>query len=111
MDWCPSDAPRGSTTRRAHRHTPSAGVTCYPGILQKGKAIYFAHPIFTQYHENAPLWCKTLILNALDLLLPEPLLRHNGPSTLQATINDQPGRQRWVAHLLHYIPERRGQRA
>ncbi|HWQ54188.1 MAG TPA: hypothetical protein VN442_10925, partial [Bryobacteraceae bacterium] len=26
-----------------------------------------------------------------------------------AAINDQPRENRWVLHLLHYIPERRGQ--
>jgi hypothetical protein len=37
------------------------------------------------------------------------LLRHRGPTTLRATVNAQPGEKRWVVHLLHYIPERRGQ--
>ncbi len=93
----------------SHRHTPSAGQVGYPGIIRNGNAIYFAHPIFGQYHANAPRWCKTLFLNALDLLLPEPLLRHGGPSTIVATLNEQPAENRQVAHLLHYIPERRSQ--
>jgi hypothetical protein len=32
----------------------------------------------------------------------------NAPSTLIATVNDQPDAKRLVLHLLHYIPERRG---
>ena len=77
--------------------------------LSKGSAIYFANPIFTEYNAVAPRWEKQLFLNALDLLLPDPLVRHNGPTTLQVTINEQPAEKRWIIHLLHYIPERRSQ--
>jgi hypothetical protein len=93
----------------SHRQTPSSGEAVYPGIMRTGNVIYFAHPIFTQYNENAPHWCKTLLLNAIDLLLPQPLVKHNGPSTLQVTINAQKSKNRWVMHCLHYIPERRSQ--
>jgi hypothetical protein len=70
--------------------------------------IYFAHPVFTQYNQNTPGWCKKLVLNALGLLLPDPLVRHEGPSTLLITLNEQAQHNRRVLHLLHYIPERRG---
>jgi len=93
----------------SHRHTPSSGKVGYPGILKKGRAIYFVHPIFRQYDQNAPLWCKTLFLNALKMLLPEPLVRTDGPSTLFVTLNAQPREKRLVLHLLHYVPERRSQ--
>ncbi|HLH72314.1 MAG TPA: beta-galactosidase, partial [Chloroflexota bacterium] len=90
------------------RQTPSSGRVGGPGIVQNGRAIYFSHPIFSQYHQNAPRWCKTLLLNALKLLLPEPLLRHSGPSTLFAALNEQAAEHRWILHALHCIPERRG---
>ena len=93
----------------SHRHTPSRGREGYPGIVQRASCIYFAHPIFTQYTQNAPRWCKTLFLNALDRLLPDPLLRLEAPSTTLTALNAQEEEKRWVLHLLHYIPERRGQ--
>jgi len=93
----------------SHRQTPSSGQAGPPAIVQRGRTIYFAHPIFTQYSRNAPRWCKALFLNALGLLLPEPLVRHDGPTTLQVTVNEQAAEHRWVVHLLHYIPERRSQ--
>ena len=93
----------------SHQQTPSSGQAGGPAIVQRGRTIYFAHPIFCQYDRNAPRWCKTLFLNALDILLPEPLLRHGGPTTLRATVNEQAAETRWVVHLLHYIPERRSQ--
>jgi hypothetical protein len=92
----------------SHRQTPSAGEPGDPGIVRNGNAIYFASPIFKQYHQNAPLWCKRLLLNALEMLLPDPLVRHRGPSTLFVTLTGQPAHNRWIVHLLHYIPERRG---
>lgn len=93
----------------SHRHTPSAGKPGNPAVVRNGNAIYFSSPIFTIYQKTAPLWCKRLLLNALDLLLPDPLVRHQGPSTLLVTLNEQSAQQRQVLHLLHYIPERRGE--
>ena len=36
-------------------------------------------------------------------------MRHDGPSSLLTALNEQPAESRWVVHLLHYVPERRGQ--
>lgn len=92
----------------SHRHAPSTGKRGYPGIVKNGRSIYFAHPVFTQYNRNAPLWVKRLVLNAVDMILPEPLLQIEAPSTALATLNEQPAEKRRVLHLLHYVPERRG---
>ncbi|NWG22717.1 MAG: beta-galactosidase trimerization domain-containing protein [Chloroflexi bacterium] len=92
----------------SHRQTPSSGITRGPAIVRRGSAIYFSQPVFSQYAQNAPRWCKRLVLNAIALLLPEPLLRHDGPGTLFATLMEQPAEHRRVIHLLHYVPERRG---
>jgi len=93
----------------SHRHTPSAGEIVYPGAVKNGNAIYFAHPIFTQYNQNAPRWCKRLFLNALEMLLPDPLVRIEAPTTALTALNEQATQDRLVLHLLHYVPERRGQ--
>lgn len=93
----------------SHRHTPSSGEKSYPGVVKKGRVIYFAHPIFAQYQNNAPRWCKQLVANAIDLFLPEKLVHVEGPSSLLTSLNEQSQEARRVLHLLHYIPERRGQ--
>lgn len=93
----------------SHRQTPSSGREVQPGIVRNGRCIYFSSPIFSQYNDNAPRWCKQLVLNALELLLPEPLVQHDGPSTLQVTLTEQAGQGRWILHLLHFIPERRSE--
>jgi len=93
----------------SHRHTPSAGEVGYPGIVKNGQSVYFMHPVFSQYAKNAPRWVKQLVANVLNVLLPEPILQLDAPSTTLSTVNAQPKENRWVVHLLHYIPERRGQ--
>lgn len=92
----------------SHKHTPSSGKPGYPGVVKAGRVVYFAHPVFTQYARQAPLWCKTAVLNALGLLLPDALVQHNGPSSMISAVNEQATRKRHVLHLLHYVPERRG---
>ena len=92
----------------SHRHTPSTGKPGYPGVVGKGRCLYFMHPVFEQYHANAPRWAKALIGNAINRLLPEPVLRVDGPSTLAATLTEQASQNRYIIHLLHYVPERRG---
>ena len=93
----------------SHYHTPAEGPADYPGVVQNGGCLYFMHPVFTQYHQNAPLWCKRLVGNALARLLPEPLVKTTAPSAAVVTLNAQPAQNRLVVHLLHYVPERRGQ--
>jgi hypothetical protein len=92
----------------SHRHTPSAGRPGYPGVVRNGRAIYFMHPLFAQYHQNAPRWCKQLVLNAVAELLPDPLVRTSLPSAGLVSVNEQAADRRLVVHLLHYVPERRG---
>lgn len=92
----------------SHRHTPSTNQVGYPAVVQKGKVIYFMHPIFTQYGQNAPLWCKKLVLNAVESLLPDALIKVEGPSTILTALNEQKKSNRLIVHLLHYIAERRG---
>ena len=76
-------------------------------MLRNGRVVYFVHPVFEQYQISAPRWCKQLVANALALLLPRPLIVHDGPTTLRIAVNAQRNPARWVLHCLHYIPERR----
>jgi len=92
----------------SHRHTPSSGKPGYPGVVKNGRAVYFMHPLFAQYQQNAPRWCKQIVLNAISLLLVDPLVRTSLPSAGLVSVNEQPRERRYVVHLLHYVPERRG---
>ncbi|MGI5893489.1 MAG: beta-galactosidase trimerization domain-containing protein [Candidatus Merdivicinus sp.] len=91
----------------SHRYTPSAKGEPYPAVLQKGGVILFGHPIFEQYRKNAPFWCKKLISNAIDLLLGERIVQHDGPSTMTISVLDQPEENRTNLHILSYVPVRK----
>ena len=91
----------------SHRQSPSSGEAGAAAIVKRESVIYFSSPIFTQYYHNAPRWCRTLFSNALDMLLPQPIVKHGGPSTLEVMINEQAAQNRLALHLLHYIPIRR----
>ena len=88
----------------SHRHTPSCSEVGTPAITRLGFAVYFSHPIFTLYDEKHPKWCKEIVKDALQLLLPEKILETNGPTTMVSTVNEQPTKKRYVLHALHYIP-------
>ncbi|MHB1294584.1 MAG: beta-galactosidase trimerization domain-containing protein [Anaerolineae bacterium] len=96
----------------SHQHTPPdpEHPNVNPAITRSaaGNVIYLAHPIFQGYRRQAPLWYKSLFLAALQMLLPDPLVTCQAPSTAQVTLTRQEAQGRTIAHLLHYIPERRG---
>ncbi len=88
----------------SHRHTPSSHQKGYAGVVESGNCIYFMHPVFTTYYKKHPKWCKEIIKDALERVLPDPVLTHNGPTTLVTTLNIQEEKNRYILHALHYIP-------
>ncbi len=91
----------------SHRYTPSAKGEEYPAALSNGNVILFSHPVFKQYRSNAPLWCKKLISNAIDVLMSDRIVRHDGPSTMTVSVLDQADKKRTNLHILTYIPVRK----
>lgn len=89
----------------SHFHAPAEKESGYPEIVQNGNIIYFAHPIFAMYHEHGVRAYKLLVLNCLERLLPEKLVRTNAPATARINLNYQTSHDRYVAHVMHYIPE------
>lgn len=93
----------------SHQHAPSSGKVGYPAITQKGNVIYFSHPIFQLYRKNAAKWCKLMVKDAIELLLEDKLVSHNGPSTMNTALNRQEKENRDILHVLHYITEKRSE--
>lgn len=82
-------------------------------VTQRGRVIYFASPIFHAYRTYGNSVYKALLLNALHILLPDPLLQTGLPSGGEATVLSQaagPSAERLVCHLIYYVPQRRATR-
>jgi hypothetical protein len=89
------------------RPPKSAQLTRYAAATLNADATvgYVSYPIFGAFarHGNYPF--RLLIRNLLEKLLPEPLLRVGGPTSLETSVTRQ-GR-RTIVHLLYYPVERR----
>ncbi|HHV95608.1 MAG TPA: beta-galactosidase [Clostridiaceae bacterium] len=91
----------------SHNQTPVEKDSGYPAIVKRGNIIYFAYPIFSMYKEHGMKAYKQLVDNSLKLLLKDKIVETNAPTTAHININYQPAYDRYIAHILHYIPERR----
>ncbi len=92
----------------SHQQTPSSGRESRPAITLREGVLYFSHPVFTIYRKKGPIWVKKMVLNGIRMLI-DPIIFHDGPSTLRISVNSQKKENRWVIHLLHYIPEKRSE--
>jgi hypothetical protein len=91
----------------SHSHTPAAAPSDWPGAVQHGRVITFAHPLFGMYTRHSARVYRQLVLNAIARLLPRPLLRTDAPTTAQVMLTCQPAANRRIVHVLHYLPQRR----
>ncbi len=91
----------------SHFQTPVERKSEYPGIIRNENIIYISHPIFSMYRKHGMKAYKQLILNCLNLLIPDKQIQTNAPTTAHINLNHQPEQHRFVLHILHYIPERR----
>ena len=93
----------------SHLQTPVSGKEGAPGAVCNSSVLYFRHPLFAIYAKKAPPWVRAIVQDAVRELLGQPIVSHNGPQTLLATLNHQPSEKRHVLHLLHYVPVRKSQ--
>jgi hypothetical protein len=84
---------------------PPSQPTEYSAVVATSNTIYFATPIFRTYARFGYSFYRDLVGSSLRRLLAEPLVKAEGPTTMQVTVTDQS--QRRIVHLLNYIPERR----
>jgi hypothetical protein len=93
----------------SHNQTPSADETPYLAASVNGNTAYISFPVFrlfAQYGNQSHRW---LVGNLLKLLLPELLLKVEGPTGMETSVMRQAGENRTIVHLLFYTPERRAQ--
>lgn len=85
---------------------PPSQPTEYAAAVQTSNTIYLSTPIFRTYARYAYVFDRNLVGFCLGKLLPNPLIKAKGPSTMEITLTRQPGR--FIVHLLNYVPQRRG---
>ncbi|MBI3991419.1 MAG: alpha-L-fucosidase [Candidatus Omnitrophica bacterium] len=89
----------------SHFQTPPCKNSGLPAVTINGNIVYIASPVFKAYKLHGCHSYRQLVENVLDLLMPDKILKAELPSTCQATVTEQ--KNRWITHLIHYIPERR----
>ena len=92
-----------------HVQTPVEKESKYPAIVMNKNIIYFAHPIFSIYQESNMRAYRQILINCLNILYSERIVYSNAPSTAEIIINFQPKKNRYILHILHFIPERRSE--
>lgn len=91
----------------SHQQTPGDQVSPYAAAVRRGNVAYIAYPIFSAFAAHGNLPYKLLVRNVLNLLLPEPLVQVEAPSSTEVSVMRQSEQGRTVVHLLQYCPERR----
>ena len=91
----------------SHNQTPPDKLSPYAAVVQNGRVITFAFPIFTAYGKHASLPYRQLLGNCIARLVPEPLIRDEGPAHLETTVVQKNGRI--VVHLISFCPARRAE--
>jgi hypothetical protein len=92
----------------SHQHTPDARPSEFPGATLTRNVAYFAHPIFTCYRELGQPLYRDLVQDALRALRGAPSVETNLPTTGRVSLMKQGEQNRYVLHLLHAVPVKRG---
>ncbi len=89
----------------SHAQTPPAHPTKFSAATMLGRTAYISFEVFSAFARHAYPPYRSLVGNILDLLLPQPLLRVDGPTGLESTVTRQ--MDRTIVHLIWYSIERR----
>jgi hypothetical protein len=89
-----------------HGYTPPAQANGYPGVLQRGRVICFAAPLFGAFGAAAYPEYREVIGECIRRLMPDPVLRIGGPVHLESSLRQR--EHMAVAQVLSYLPSRQG---
>ena len=91
----------------SHGQTPVDRPAGYPEATRNGRIVYFAHPLFGMFRRYGTRVYKDMVLDAIESVLGDKLVKTNAPTSAHVVLNYQPKQKRNVLHILHYIPEAR----
>lgn len=94
----------------SHQYTPyKLEDTESPGAIKKGRIVYLAHQICTQYYLKGAKLHREYLINALKLIYKNPVLTvENLPSCGRVHLVNQEIQNRMILHLLYAPPILRG---
>ena len=90
----------------SHQYSPLEKPTNEPLIVQNGRVIYIARPLFSDYAMVSRRPHRHIIDACIRRLLPQPWVgQHNLPVTAIVTVRAQGNDL--IVHILNYVPQRR----
>jgi hypothetical protein len=87
-----------------HDYTPESQISKYSAIIQNGKVMTFALPLFETYGKYASPNIRILIGNCIKRLI-EPKVTADGTSFMEAVLMESENAK--AVHLISFCPERR----
>ncbi|MFD1430362.1 alpha-amylase family protein [Lacticaseibacillus mingshuiensis] len=94
---------REGKTFISHQHAPATEKAGQPALWRYDNTFTLTHPLFTIYAQYRPAWLKVIFRDLLRLALPNQLVHHDGPATLQVYVNGNTARHVSHVHLLNYV--------
>ena len=87
----------------SHLHTPEdwTAEDLGPAILQMGKVIHCAYPLFRLYGATGQVLYKYLLRGMLDRVYSDRLIGTDLPSAARLSLMNQPSEHRQVLHVLY----------
>jgi hypothetical protein len=92
----------------SHGFTPPLPTAAdYPAIVRNGCVVYIYGPIFGAYQKYGNLTFRSLVGKCIDLLLPKRVVETDAPCSAEVSLMSQPKQNRYIAHIVNYVPQRR----
>ncbi len=90
-----------------HKNTPYKTEKAeYPALVKCGNVLYFAHPVFTAYHESGSYVLERYIMNAIDKVYERGIVTEELPSAARIRLRE--GEDFLALHVLYAPPINRG---
>lgn len=90
-----------------HKNTPYKTEKAeYPALVRCKNVMYFAHPVFTAYHESGSYVLERYIMNAIDKVYERGIVTHELPSAARIRLRE--GEEFLALHVLYSPPINRG---
>ena len=94
----------------SHAHAPVGDLLHAPIAVRQNNVLYFAAPLFAAYRQHDYWAYREIVRNAMEMLLPQPVLRSNAPGWAEVTLHTQAATvehsARQIVHIVTYQTRR-----